>query len=579
MKTLENQELIELINTARSSSPADVLLKNVSLVNVFSAEIYRTNVLLKDKFIAAVGEEYTDAEKVFEFGGKYLLPGLIDGHVHLESSMVSIPEYTKAVLPHGTTSVVADPHEIANVLGLRGVKYMLHSSRNVPLNVFLTAPSCVPATELETSGATLNHQEINEMLGWERVVALGELMNYPGVIYGVEEVMNKLLAARQRDKPVDGHAPGLSGKQLNAYIAAGIYSDHECTTRQEAAEKLRLGMWIMLREGSAAKNLAALLPLVNNANFRRCLFVTDDRHPRDLLQEGHIDQILRKAVSLGLDPIRAVQMATINTAQRFGLKALGAVAPGYIADLVIVNNLKDFEVETVFKDGRPVVEDGQLSVKIAPYQDPAVLNTVNTAPLSLQSFKIKLEGEQAKIIELVPDQIVTKKTVTRAKSQGGLVVSDWENDILKLAVIERHQATGNIGLGLVKGFGLNRGALASSVGHDSHNIIVVGTDDRDMLVAVEKIAALGGGYAVVCGGRVLASLPLPIAGLMSDRSVQEVQEGLQQLHQAGEDLGVKPESPFITLSFLALPVIPELKLTDKGLVDVIQFKIVPLWGE
>ncbi|MCK4590784.1 MAG: adenine deaminase, partial [Candidatus Latescibacteria bacterium] len=375
------------------------------------------------------------------------------------------------------------------------------------------------------------------------------------------------------------HAPGLSGKELNAYIAAGIYSDHECTTCQEAAEKLRLGMWIMLREGSAAKNLVALLPLVNNANFRRCLFVTDDRHPKDLLQEGHIDQILRKAVSLGLDPIRAVQMATINTAQRFGLKSLGAVAPGYIADLVIANNLKDFEVKAVFKDGRLIVEDGQLSVEIAPYEDSAVLNTVNTAPLSLQSFKIKVEAGQAKVIELVPDQIVTKKTVTRVKSQGGFVVSDVENDILKLAVIERHQATGNIGLGLVKGFGLNRGALASSVGHDSHNIIVVGTDDRDMLVAVEKIAALGGGYAAVWGGRVLASLPLPIAGLMSDRSVQEVQGALQQLHQAGEELGAKPESPFITLSFLALPVIPELKLTDKGLVDVMQFKKVPLWGE
>jgi len=575
-ENIEIGDLIQIIEVAVGRRPADLLLKGVNLVNVLSGEVYPTNVALIGERIAGVGPQYKKADYILSLSDKYLLPGLIDGHVHIESSMVSVPEFAKAVIPHGTTTIIIDPHEIANVLGGKGIEYLLKSSQGVPLGFFVMVPSCVPATEMETAGAELAAEEMVDLFRSDRVLGLAELMNFPGVIYAVPHVLKKVAVARLRGKLIDGHAPGLSGTDLNAYISSGVGSDHECTSVVEATEKLRAGMWIMIREGSAAKNLTDLLPLVKDSNYRRCFFVTDDRHPGDLIKEGHMDHILRKAVSLGLDPVRTVQMASINTAEYFGLKGLGAVAPGYIADLVVVEDLSSFRVRFVIKDGKIVAEDGKLTGEIKGYEEPSVYRTMNVAPLSEDDFKIRATESEVKVIGLVPDQIITRSLREGAKSEGRFIVADPERDVLKLAVIERHKATGNVGLGLVKGFGLRSGALASSFAHDSHNIVVVGVDDRDMLFAAEEVIRMGGGYVVADQGKILGRLPLPIAGLMSDRSVQEVQEDLEKLHELARELGVKVRSPFITLSFLSLPVIPELKLTDKGLVDVAKFKLVPI---
>jgi adenine deaminase len=492
--------------------------------------------------------------------------------------MVTIPEFAQAVLPNGTTTVVIDPHEIANVLGLEGIRFMADSARRVPLNVFIMLPSCVPATHMETSGATLKAKDLKPLFKEPWVIGLAEMMNFPGVIFRDPEVLRKIEMAK--GKRIDGHAPMLSGKGLYAYLTAGIRSDHECTTLKEAKEKLKNGMWIMVREGTTARNLRDLIPLVTPKNSRRFLFVTDDRHPRELLEEGHIDSMVRQAIKWGLDPILAIQMATLNAAEYFRLDHLGAIAPGFRADIISFDHLGRFRIKKVLKDGVLVADARRmLSLPIRKNKSPKVKGSVRIKPLKKDALLLRSDQPLAKVIQLIPDQIVTKKVMKKVFLKEGVAHPILKEDILKIAVVERHKATGNVGIGFVQGFGLKKGAIGSSVAHDSHNILIVGTNDRDILKTVEVIQSMRGGLAVVLNGRVLASLPLPIAGLMSDASVAWVNLRLEVLHRAARTIGCKLPDPFMTLSFLSLPVIPELKITDKGLVDVNQFKLVPLFGE
>jgi adenine deaminase len=526
---LDKGGLSALLAVARGDEPADVLLRDAQVVNVFTGEVIRANVALKDGRIAGIGHEYQKAREVYELSQQFLLPGFIDGHIHIESSLLPMHEFARLALIHGTTTVVADPHEIANVLGVAGVKYMLKASEGMPLDVLLMAPSCVPATGMETSGACISAKEIAALLKLERVIGLAEMMNYPGVVFGDKEVLAKLAAAVAAGKPVDGHAPGVVGQILQAYAAAGIGSDHECVGPQEALAKLGAGMRLMVREGSAARNLIGLLPVVNDYNMRRCFFVTDDKHPEELLHTGYLDATLRKAVAQGMNPVAAVQMVTLNPAEYFGLKDRGAVAPGYRADLVVVGELPRFNVRMVFKDGRPVAQDRKLMAKLPPLKDKSVTDTVNIGSLTPKSFTIKAQGDLCRVIRLVPDQIITESHTLQPTVKKGCVEADPERDLLKLAVVERHKASGRVGLGLVSGFGLKKGALGTSVAHDSHNLIIVGTNDADMLKAAKELKRMGGGYIAVAGGKVAAALPLPIAGLMSDKPAEEVAEALKLL--------------------------------------------------
>jgi adenine deaminase len=485
--------------------------------------------------------------------------------------MLDVGQYARAVVPRGTLAVVTDLHEIANVCGLEGIRYVLNCARRLPLELFLMAPSCVPATShLETSGASLELEDIRQILRWKECIGLGEVMNFPGVIGGAEAVVSKINLAR--GKVVDGHAPGVTGKNLSAYIAAGIYSDHESVSLDEAREKLRQGMYVMIREGSSEKNLDALLPLVTDKTYKRCLFVVDDRSCVDLLKDGDIDAVVRKAIRRGLDPVRAIQMATINTAERFRLDRLGAVAPGYVANLIVIDDLSRLQVDMVFYRGRLVAREGKPLFTAYPPGGKGLTNTVSIKPFAVEALRLSASGETGLVIEIVPGQIITRKRMNRAIS--GVIAPDIDRDILKLVVVERHRATGNIGLGLVKGFGLKRGALASSIAHDSHNIVAVGASDEDIFTAVKEIERLQGGLVIAADGRVLASLRLPMAGLLSDKPLEVVVDELEKLVRLARDLGTTLSSPFATLSFLALPVIPELRLTDLGLVDVTAFKLV-----
>jgi len=571
--------LEELISAARGEIEVDLLLEGAEIVNTLSGEQHHADVAVHKGRI--VGFDCRSARECIDLSGSVLSPGFIDGHVHIESAMVTVPEYARAVVPKGTTSVIIDPHEIANVLGVEGIMYMLESSRRVPLNVYVMLPSCVPATKMETSGAVLDADSLKELMDDERVLGLAELMNYPGVIFRDSEVLKKIRLAG--NKRVDGHAPQLSGRDLTAYIAAGIKSDHECTTLEEANEKLRQGMHIMIREGSAAKNLLDLLPLVTPQNARQFLFVSDDRHPADILREGHIDFMIRTAIKHGLDPIQAMQIASLNAAAYFGLKDLGAIAPGYRADIAVLDDLESLNVMKVIKDGKLVAEDGYLTARLESTPAPKD-TTMRTGPLDVGSFRIRSERIRSepslvRVIGIIPDQIITKSLAIKPKTSKGLVVRDLDKDVLKMAVVERHMATGNVGLGLVKGFGLQAGAIATSVAHDSHNIVVVGVTDEEMLDAVLRVIEMGGGLAVVKDGRIKASLPLPVAGLLSEMYMHDVAEGIDDCIDAVHDLGCQLKDPFMTLSFLCLPVIPELKLTDKGLVDVAKFQLVPLFME
>jgi adenine deaminase len=572
-KDADLEKIRSTIEISAGGKRVDLLLKNTRVINTFSGDIHRTHVAVHRGRVVGFGDY--KAAQVIDLKGAYVAPGFIDGHVHIESSMVKIPEFARVVLPHGTTTAVIDPHEIANVLGLDGIKYMLASSEDSPLSVYVMLPSCVPATHLETAGAELTAHDLGLLLNDERVLGIGEMMDYPGVISRREEVLKKIAIAG--NKVIDGHAPMLAGKQLYAYVSAGIRSDHECTDVAEAREKLRAGMYIMIREGTAAKNLKGLLPLVNSENSRKFIFVTDDRHLEDIVREGHIDYLVRTAVRLGVDPIRAIQMATINTAEYFGIKNLGAIAPGYAADLVVFDDLKKMKISRVFKNGRLVAKGGEIEPGVIKEYKGKARGTVNVKWIEHEDFALKAKGKYARVINVVPDQIVTKATVERVKEDGGYVSSDMERDILKIAVIERHMASGRVALALVKGFGLKKGAIASSVSHDSHNIVVIGTHDGDMYTAAVQVVKMQGGIVAALNGQVLEALPLPVAGLMSDRSADFVREKQKRLNEIAKMLGSRLSDPFMAMSFLTLPPIPEIRITDRGLIDAVKFKVTPLF--
>ncbi len=566
--------LNELISVARGEIPADLLLKNARLINTFIGEIEHADVVIYGDRIAGVGN-YSKAKEIIDLQGKFLAPGLINGHTHIESSMLHPVRYAQAVITRGTLTVVTDLHEIANVCGSKGIKFVTDLARKLPLDMLFMAPSCVPATCLETSGARISSKEVKRILAHPNIIGLGEMMNFPGVVSGDEEVLKKISASK--GKVIDGHAPGLAGKELNAYLSAGIRSDHESTTLEEGREKLRRGMYLMIREGSSEKNLDALLPLVTDNTYKRCFFVVDDRNCSDLLWEGDIDAVARKAIDRGLEPVRAIQMATINAAEYFRLYDRGGIGPGYIANLITITDLAKLEIDMVFYQGRLVARQGKPLFPLPPIT-LELTNTVRIKPPTAKSLSLRansgdLSEGNYPVIEIVPGQIVTKKAIEKMRVVDGAVIPDVERDILKLVVVERHKASGNIGVGLVKGFRVKKGALASSVAHDSHNIIAVGANDLEILKAIEEINRLQGGLVVCADLEILASLPLPIAGLLSPEPLDVVVSQHETIEKTAASLGKLPPAPFALLSFLALPVIPELRLTDLGLVDVAEFKL------
>lgn len=555
-----------LIAVAAGREKADLVLKNAKYLNVFSNEFLSGDIAVANGLIAGVGKY--DGKTEIDVSGKLVLPGFIDAHIHLESSMVTPAEFAKAVVAHGTTTVITDPHEITNVMGIDGVEYMIQASQNLPIDVHFMMPSCVPATEIDESGAELDSKDIDLYLDNKKVLGLAEMMNYVGVINGDKNVLSKIVTSQAHHKKIDGHAPELSGNDLNAYIAAGVYSDHECSTFENALEKLRKGQFIMIREGTAAHNLKALMPLLTQQYYSRCMFATDDKHPSDLLYGGHIDYIVKQALKNGADPIVALKTATHHAARYFLLNNKGAIASGYLADIVVVDNLEDFNVETVFKRGK-LVFDGEVKDFSAPTVDEELaekcFDTFHLDSVTPSSFKV--DGKLG-LIGLVGGELLTRNLGTADKI-------DVENDILKIACIERHKGTNHIGVGYVKGYSLKSGAVATSVAHDSHNIITVGCNDDDIAVAVNAIKDSKGGIAVVENGKIKALLELPIAGLMSDEPLTTVNEKLENAKSSAYELGAdKSIDPFMTLSFLSLPVIPSLRITTKGVFDAENWKML-----
>ena len=571
VKNITDDQLKALISSARGEVKADLVLKNAKVMNVFTGDIEEGDVAVTDGYIVGIGE-YEGKEEI-DIGGSVVCPGLIDSHIHIESSMTAPAEFAKAVIPHGTVAVVTDPHEIANVAGEVGISFMLESSKDLPLDVFFMLPSCVPATPLDEAGAVLDADSLAHFYSEERVLGLTELMNSYGTVRGDGEIIRKIQGADSHGRNIDGHAPMLSGRELNAYIAAGVRSDHECSVFEEAEEKLRRGQWIMIREGTAAQNLEPLLPLFDDRYCDRCLLVTDDKHAGDLISKGHIDYIIRKAIKAGKSPYNSIKMATINAAAYFGLKDRGAVAPGYVADMIVVSDLENFEVAKVFKNGRLISENGKLTAEVKkPAIDEGkywrVLHSFNMSEIKPEAFKVSVEGSKKRVIKLIPGEILTDEEI---------VDSSNTEDINKIAVIERHKNTGHIGTGFVTGYGLKKGAVASSIAHDSHNLIVVGTNDEDMALAANAVRENEGGLAIACDGKVLGSLALPIGGLMCDLDVSEIEEKLSAMKEQARLLGV-PEGidPFMTLAFTALPVIPKLRILTKGVVDVGTQSYVPV---
>jgi adenine deaminase len=564
------------IDVAAGREKAELVLKNCRLVNVFSSEIIEGDIAIEGGKIAGIGNY--NGKKEIDMEWKYASPGFIDAHVHIESSMVSPVQFASAIVPRGTTTVIADPHEIANVRGLDGIWYILDSSEEIPLNVFIMLPSCVPSTQFENSGAILNAPELKELMGHPRVLGLGEAMNYPGVINADENIIEKLNLAK--GKIIDGHGPIISGKDLNAYVAGGIRTEHECSTVEEMQDRLRLGMHILIRQGTAAQNLKELIRGVNKDNLRWCMFCTDDKHPDDILQNGHIDNNIRLAIKDGIDPIAAIQMATINAAECYKLRNIGGIAPGYRADIVILDNLKDFNVLEVFKSGVQVGKNKQPLFDASSYKNDysKVSNTVNADKINIKKLDIKIKSDVVNVIRVLPHSLLTKKAVRKVDMENGSFKFNKNLDILKMAVIERHKGTGNIGLALIEGFELKGGAIALTIAHDSHNLIVIGDNDHDMVLAANQVIEIGGGIAICSNSEVKGSLKLQIGGLMSIDSMEEVNQTLHKmLEVAYKELNMNREiDPFMTLAFMALPVIPEIKLTDMGLFDVNNFKFMEI---
>lgn len=571
-----NEQIKEMILAARGDLVPDLVLKNARIVNVFTNDIEPGDVAVKDGYIVGIGE-YEGKEEI-DIGGKVICPGLIDGHIHIESSMISPSEFAKAVAPHGTAAVIADPHEIANVAGTDGIRFMIEASAGLPVDIFFMLPSCVPATPLDESGAELSAAELEPFYKEDQVAGLAELMNSYGTVRADEEIIRKIQGANSCGKRIDGHAPFLTGKDLNAYITSGVGSDHECSSFEEALEKLKRGQYIMIREGTAARNLEALLHLFDDKYCDRCMLVTDDKHGNDLIDNGHIDYIIRKAVKAGKNPLNAIKMATLNTAAYFGLKNRGAIAPGYIADIIVLSDLDDFTVEKVFKNGCLTVDGGKLVREIkAPAVDKEkysrVYKSFNLREIKPSDFEIRDEGTRKRVIKVIPGQILTEELIVESSSKE----AETDKDIIKLAVIERHKDSGHTGVGFVTGYGLKKGAIASSVAHDSHNLIVAGCSDSDMALAANTVRENGGGLAVVCDGEVLSSLPLPIGGLMCDMDAHEVEDRLSVMKEQARQLGVNEGiDPFMTLAFTALPVIPKLRLLTQGVVDVDTQSYVPV---
>jgi adenine deaminase len=566
------------IQIARGLLPADLLLRNARLVNVCSGECYPADVAVADGIVVGIsapdGGYQGNQER--DLQGRWLAPGLIDGHMHIESTMLLLSEFTRIVTPRGITAVMLDPHEFANVLGVEGIRYVLESGRGLPLSAYVMLSSCVPASSYESPYRVLMADDLLPLLADERVLGLAEMMNMPGVLHGDEQVLAKIVATQKHGLVVDGHAPGLNGRDLCAYATAGVMSDHECTTLAEARQRIRLGMWLMIREGSAARNLDDLLPLVQELHPPRVFFVTDDRDPQDLTTRGHIDSMVRRAIALGLDAVEAIRLASYNTAQYFRLYDRGAIAPGFVADLVVLDDLDTFQVESVYKDGALVAQHGKLLVDVPTPSLTGITGTVHLGRLRESDLHIPGKPGPVEIVGIEPGQITTTHLREEAPLRGDFIVADPARDILKLVVIERHHASGHVGLGLVKGFGLRKGALASSVAHDAHNLVIAGASDSDILKAARTLEEMGGGFACVVDGEVRASVPLPYGGLVSPLPVNELVQQLHKLDAAAAELGCTLDHPCMTLSFLSLSVIPSLKLTDQGLIDVETFTLLPL---
>ncbi len=576
----DRKQLKRLIDVAAGRSPADLRIANCRIVDVFNKEIFEGDVLVSDGRIAGFGKEgFPEAERTVDAHERYLVPGFIDSHVHIESSHCSPGEFARLVVPCGTTTVIADPHEICNVCGIDGLDYMLDASEGLPLQVFMMIPSCVPATPFENAGATMLADSIETRIDHPRVLGLGELMDYFGVVNADDAILDKLMVTRAAGKSVDGHSPAITGSDLDAYSASGVRTDHECDTPEELHERIRRGMYVLLRQGSACRNVLNLLGGVTGGNERRCLFCTDDRQPKSIIEEGHIDNNIRLAVGGGLDPLSAIRIATINSAECFGLRDRGAIAPGYRADFSLVDDLEKFHMHQVFIGGELIAQEGKYLFENPHVEPKNVSGRMQVADFSADRLRLPLKSSHVHTIDIIPGGVVTSLgDAIVSRSPQGDWMHDPMQDVVKLAVVERHHGTGNVGVALIRNYGIKGGAIAMSIAHDSHNIIVVGDNDTDMVCAVEELIRLGGGVTMVKSGKVLDSLPLPIAGLMTDETGVYVNKMLNSMHKVAlEELHVNPDvDPFMTLCFMALPVIPAVKLTDVGLFDVTRFKFIPI---
>ena len=573
--------LREQVAAATGSKKAELVLKNAQIVNVFTQSVETGDIAIEGGYIVGIGNYEGITEK--DLGGAYVCPGFLDGHIHIESSMTSPGEFEQAVVPHGTTAVITDPHEIANVAGTAGIRFMMQSAQKLDLDVYFMLPSCVPATDLDESGAELLARDLEPFYADEKVLGLAEMMNAFGVTHGDKGCFEKLVQARSLKKAIDGHAPALSGKELNAYVTAGIRSDHECSDFEEAKEKFARGQWIMIRQGTAAKNLKGLMGMFEDPYYQRCLLVTDDKHPGDLIRIGHIDAIIREAVSMGADPIRAIRMGTLNAAAYFGLHDMGAVAPGYKADLAVFDDLRTLNVKQVYKGGKLVAEDGKMlhqKEKITDWSDEIkerVFHSFHRDPITVEELQLKeTTGTHQRVIDMVAHELITRERIEEWKELPGMAPGvDISRDIVKLAAIERHKNTGHVGLGFLGKYGLKRGAVATSIGHDSHNLVIAGVTDEDMVLAGNRVIENGGGLAIALAGKVLADLPLPIGGLMADEPVEVVDEKLEHMKKLSVELGISEDiDAFMTLAFISLPVIPKLRLNTYGVVDVEKHQVV-----